>query len=231
MRLRTLRPAVALAAALTAVPAVATAAPGPVAATPPSSPSSCGVSTPPVVVSSGAVARTTARLSSSCPLGSSATWRLVGPNGRQVSKVSISGSRAVTVSIPTRSAATFGNYRLVPVSGTDTDYGLMIVTPGSVAVKAGSRLAAKDSGRTTTVVATRWDAATRKQVAWSRARVTLQRRTCTGTTCTWSIAGTTRTDSRGRATLPRPAGNAGSFRVVTAASATVGGRTVVLGGH
>lgn len=231
MHSRTARSALALTAALTALPAVASAAPAVAAspAAPPAPrPASCAISVPATVVSSGTGATATARLATSCPQGSSATWSLVSPTRTEITKITVSGTRTVTVTIPTRTASAFGRYRLVPVSGTDAQYGLMIVAPGSLSVKAGSRLSVGAKGSRITAVATRYDAASRRFVPWSRAHVTLQKKVCVGRVCRWGVVGVARADARGRATLTRPAGRVPGLRVVTSATTEIGGRTVAV---
>lgn len=230
MQPRPTRAVVSLGAAMIATLAQAVAAdPAAAASRPaPPRPASCSISVPPVVISSGSAARTQVTRGPSCPLGSSATWSLVSPTGTEITKVTVSGTRPVTMRIPTASAAAFGRYRLVPVSGTDSEYGLMIVGPGSVNVKAGSRLSVATKGARVTAVATRYEAGSAAFTPWSRARVTLQTKSCSGSACRWTTLASARTDARGRAILTRPKTATGQLRVVTSPTSTVGGRTVAL---
>ncbi|WP_141397173.1 hypothetical protein [Mobilicoccus massiliensis] len=164
-------------------------------AVPVPSASSCAVSAPPVVTTTGTKTSVEMRLGQ-CPLGSRATWRLVSPSDKDVARVSLTG-REQTVTIPTPDASAIGRYRLVPVSGSDAENGLMYLTPGAIVVKSGSRLSTNVGRTNVAVAATRFDLKAKKLRPWSGAVASLQKGTCRGSVCTWETVKSARTDAKG----------------------------------
>lgn len=236
MRLRRM-PLVLLAAIALPVSSASAAAAQEAAPTPPPAPStpsprasSCGVSVPAVVTTTGRAVTFEARMSG-CPLGSTAGWRLVSPQGTDLGRVTIAGSRSVRVTIPAAHANELGTYRLTPVFGTDADYRQMMVASGRTILKAGSQLTASATPTSVTATASYYRPATQRQQPWPGATMTLERQTCrTTTSCTWTPVATARADAAGRATFPRPAASpaATGFRIVTTPTATVGNRSVAV---
>ncbi|GMA38680.1 hypothetical protein [Mobilicoccus caccae] len=190
---------------------------------------SCSPIVPPVVTTSGPSTSVVVKLDASCPMGASAGWRVVSPSGAEVGRFTLTGHGARTLTVPTPDATSIGKHRLVPVFGHDADYGQLVVVPGSLVVKAGSTLTATAAPENVTVAATRYDAASAALRPWSGATAALQHQTCVASTCTWSTISTARTDAAGRATFTRPtAVGAATYRIITTATATVGGRAVAI---